>query len=84
MIAREASMELPSVSDEVWKDLLLKRKTCAFEFLGLKMLLGRLISEVERDPSPDKLEKCAEQLRDLLAKNMQLPSVNRDLQKIIG
>lgn len=77
-------MELPPSSDDVWKDLLQKKKSYSFEFLGLKMLLGRLTMEVERDPSLPNLEKCSEQLHDLLAKNEQVPSARRDIQKIIG
>lgn len=77
-------MELLPATDTVWRDLLLKRKSLDFEFLGLKMLLGRLILDVERDPSPANVDKCCLQLHDLLARNDHLPSVRRDIQKIIS
>ncbi len=77
-------MTIPPATDIVWKDILLKKKTYDFEFLALKMLLGRLTMEVERDPSQENLEKCATQLHDLLVKNEKLPTANRDIQKIIG
>jgi hypothetical protein len=77
-------MDLPPITNTIWRDLLQKRKSLDFEFLGLKMLLGRLIMDVERDPSPDSIDKCCQQLHDLLAKNEHLPTVRRDIQKIIG
>lgn len=77
-------MDLPPITDAIWSELLQKKKSLDFEFLGLKMLLGRLIMDVERDPSPATIDKCREQLHDLLAKNEHLPTVRRDIQKIIG
>jgi hypothetical protein len=77
-------MTIPPASDIVWKDILLKKKTYDFEFLALKILLGRLSMDIERNPSEENLNKCAEQLHDLFAKNDNLPTANRDLQKIIG
>lgn len=77
-------MTIPPATDIVWKDILLKKKTYDFEFLALKMLLGRLTMEVERDPSQENLVKCTTQLHDLLVKNEKLPTANRDIQKIIG
>jgi hypothetical protein len=81
---RRGVMTIPLSSDSVWKDLLLKRKSFDFDFLALKMLLGRLIMDVEQDPSQDNLEKCAAQLYDLMAKNENLPSAKRDIQRILG
>ncbi len=77
-------MLIPPADDIVWKDLLLKKKSYEFEFLALKMLLGRLIMDIEHDPSPENLTKCAEQLHGLLAQNANLPTAKRDLQKIAG
>jgi hypothetical protein len=75
-------MTIPSASDVIWKDMLHKQKQFDFEFLALKMLLGRLIMDVEHDPSDANIEKCAIQLHDLLAKNQNLPSAMNDIQKI--
>ncbi len=77
-------MTIPSGTDEVWKDLLLKKKSYDFEFLALKMLLGRLIMEIERDPSLANLNSGSEQIHDLLEKNEHLPTAKRDIQKISG
>jgi hypothetical protein len=77
-------MTIPARTDDVWKDLLLRKKSFDFEFLALKMLLGRLIMDIEKDPSSANIEKCVFQLHDLLEKNEHLPSANRDIQKISG
>jgi hypothetical protein len=75
-------MTIPLASDAIWKDLLFKRKQFDFEFLALKMLLGRLIMSVEHDPSDANVEKCASQLYDMLEKNQHLPSAQHDIQKL--
>jgi hypothetical protein len=75
-------MTIPLASDVIWKDLLFKRKQYDFEFLALKMLLGRLIMDVEHDPSDGNVEKCAAQLFAVLDKNQHLPSAQHDIQKL--
>jgi hypothetical protein len=75
-------MNVPLSTDKVWKDILLNRVKYEFEFLALNILLGRLFLELERDPSPATLEKCASEVHNLLAKNAHLPSAKRDIQKI--
>jgi hypothetical protein len=77
-------MTLPPSSDQVWKDILLGKTRYNFEFLALKILLGRLIMQVEANPSPGTLQKCADEMANLLAKNAHLPSAKRDIQKIKG
>ena len=77
-------MNVPSSTDKVWKDILQKRVKYEFEFLALNIMLGRLLLELERDPSPATLEKCANDVHNLLAKNAHLPSAKRDIQKILG
>lgn len=77
-------MSIPASNDAIWKDLLFKRKQFDFEFLALKMLLGRLIMAVEHDPSDANVEKCAGQLHDLLDKNQHLPSAMSDITKLVS
>lgn len=77
-------MTIPPATDDVWKDILLLKQNYDFEFLALKMLLGRLTMDIEHDPSPENLAKCAEQLHGLLAQNATLPTAKRDIEKIIG
>jgi hypothetical protein len=77
-------MNVPLSTDKIWGDILQHKIKFDFDFLALNIMLGRLFLEVERDPSPATLQKCASQMHDLLAKNAHLPSAKRDLQKILG
>lgn len=77
-------MNVPLSTDKVWKDILQGKAKYDFEFLALKIMLGRLFREIERDPSPVTLQKCADEMYNLLNKNAQLPSAKRDIQKILG
>lgn len=77
-------MNVPPGTDKVWKDILQRKVKYNFEFLALNIMLGRLFLEMERDPSPATLQKCANEIHNLLDKNAHLPSAKRDLQKILG
>jgi hypothetical protein len=37
-----------------------------------------------KDPTAEKLEKCARDLRDLFSQNADLPVVQKDLKKVLG
>ncbi len=77
-------MAVPPVTDQIWKDILLGDKKFKFEFLGLKILLGRLMNQIRKNPSQENIDECAAELHNLFAKNTRLPRVKRDLQKILG
>ncbi len=77
-------MTIPPATAQIWKDLLLRNRTFDFDFLALKLLLGKLSMDVEHDPSPANILHCAELLHDLLEKNANLPSAKRDIQKLCG
>lgn len=77
-------MNLPSNTDQIWKDILQHKVKYDFEFLALNIMLGRLFLEIERDSSPATLQKCASEMHNLLDKNAHLPSAKRDIQKILG
>jgi hypothetical protein len=73
-----------SSTNKVWKDILLGKVKYDFEFLAVKIMLGRLHLEIERNPSPATIQKCADELHNLFEKNANLPSAKRDIQKILG
>jgi hypothetical protein len=77
-------MNVPLSTDRIWADILQHKIKFEFDFLALNIMLGRLFMEIERDPSAATLQKCSNQLHDLLAKNAHLPSARRDIQKILG
>jgi len=77
-------MNVPPSTEKIWKDILQGKVKYEFEFLAVKILLGRLMSVIERDPSPATIQSCADQLYNLFEKTATYPTCKRDLQKILG
>lgn len=70
--------------EPIWRDLIAGKVTIDFEFLAAKILQSTLTRTFAKDPSAEKLEKCARDLRQLFIQNADLPSVQRDLKKVFG
>lgn len=77
-------MIIPPRNHKAWSDIVTGKIKYEFEFLAAKMLLGRLMLDIERDHNPDTVQKCANELRDLYINNAHFPSVQRDLIKIFN
>ena len=77
-------MDIPTLSNPIWKDIVKNKVNFNFEFLAVKILLARLKLTVKYDPSPETIENCAAELRNLFVKTGRLPSVKKDLKKIFG
>jgi hypothetical protein len=77
-------MDVPPVSHPAWKNVVSDKGNYQFEFLATKFLLGYLTLQVKRDSSPQVVQKCAQELHDIFARNVDLISVQRDLIKIFG
>lgn len=77
-------MDVPPVSHPAWKNLVSGKDQHQFEFLATNFLLGYLTLQVKRDSSPQIIQKCAQELHDIFARNVDLVSVQRDLIKIFG
>ena len=75
-------MDVPGADRQEWKDVVTCRVRHNFEFLAAKILMGRIILQLQDDASPDTIAKQASALRELFAKNIQLPLVQRDVNKI--
>jgi hypothetical protein len=75
---------LPSIADPRWRQVASGAIKPQFEFLAVKILLGRIGMDLARDSSPRALDKAAEELRALLEKNAALPTAQRDIAKIFG
>lgn len=73
-------MALPNVNHPIWADLVRGRVSCDFEFIGANLLLVRLRLLLMRNPS--SLAQSCFELRSLLERNLQLASVQRDIQKL--
>lgn len=77
-------MDVPPVSHPAWKNIVSGKERHHFEFLATNLLLGYLALQVKRNPSPDVVQKCAQELHDIFARNADLVSVERDMIKIFG
>ncbi len=75
-------MDVPPVSHPAWSNLVLGKTRYPFEFLATKFLLGYLSRQAEKDPSPQMVQRCAQELHDIFVRNADLSSVQRDLARI--
>jgi hypothetical protein len=70
--------------EPIWRDIITGRVEVDFEFLAAKILQSTLIRTFAKDPTAERLEKCAGDLRELFFQNADLPAVQRDLEKVFG
>jgi hypothetical protein len=70
--------------EPIWRDIVTGKVQVDFEFLAAKILQSTLTRTYAKDPTAEKLEKCARGLRDLFFQNVDLPTVKRDLKKVLG
>jgi len=75
-------MDIPPATSLVWRDLITGKRHLELKFLAAKVMMGRLMPLAAR--APESLPQCASELRELLAKNAHLPSVQGDLKTILG
>ncbi len=74
--------ETPSLSDEIWKKVLIGETVVDFEFLAVKLLLSRLQLKLRRDPS--QLEQLKGEFRNIFVQKAHLPATQKDLSKLTG
>ncbi len=72
------------ISDQALKKILTGQSNPQFNFLALKILLTRLKMNIKKDPQLSGYHTYKQEIVDLLAKNQNLPSVQRDVQTIMG
>jgi len=77
-------MRLSPHVEPVWSDIITGKVKFDFEFLAAKILQSTLTRSFAREPTAEKLEKCARDLRELFTLNSDLPIVQKDLKKILG
>jgi hypothetical protein len=77
-------MNVPPVSHPAWSSIVTGQVRYPFEFLATKFLLEYLSLRAERDPSPQTVQRCAQELHDIFVRNADLISVQRDLGKVFG
>jgi hypothetical protein len=80
----EATMGFSPHVEPIWSDIITGKVKLDFEFLAAKILQSTLTRSFAKDPTPEKLDKCAKDLRELYSQNSDLPSAQKDLKKIFG
>lgn len=73
-------MSLPAPTSPVWVEIVSGKKQVQFEFLAVKIFLGTAQLKYKQDPSA--ATQIVKELHNLFEKNISLPSVQKDLQKI--
>lgn len=73
-------MGLPQSNSPVWAEIVSGKKIVAFDFLAAKIFLGSAQLSFKNNPST--LGQLASDLYKLFEKNQNLPTVQKDLEKI--
>lgn len=77
-------MEIPPITDDRWKELVLGNIDFEFEFLAIKILIFRIRLNIKKNNSHETIIKSARELRNLFLKTIKLPIAQNDLKKIFG
>lgn len=73
---------IPGPSNPNWEKVIAGTIQPNIEFLGTKILIGRLSLQYKEDAS--KLRDCMIELKNFLEKNLNLPKVQADIKSIFG
>jgi HAMP domain-containing protein len=68
---------------EEWKNVILEKKNYGFEFMALRILVGRLSVNYRNNPTQKTMQRCIQQLIDFF-RNEKNPLAQKDLKKIFG
>lgn len=77
------ALSVPPASDPVWSDIVSGKRTFQFDFIAAKILMGHLKVKVRHRNDSAVVQEGARELHDVFARNVQMPSVQRDLAKIL-
>lgn len=75
-------MAIPGPNDPKWKKVISGDSKPTIQFLGLKMLLGRLNMKYKKSPTDTTVSECTAELTDFFKKNGHLPKVVGDIETI--
>ena len=77
-------MEIPNSSDRIWVEVISGKKTYDLQFIGTKLLLGRLRLSYKSDSSPGQVNAYSEEMYSFFLKNQHIPMAMDDLKTITG
>ena len=76
-------MDIPVASDNRWQKAINGERAFEFDFLGTKIIVGRLAVTYKLDPQPATMDKCIGELINFFERNQHMPKAQTDLAKII-
>lgn len=76
-------MDIDRITDSVFAGIISGRTECTFNFLALKILLGRLKIDYMHDSSDPAVHKYAEEIRKLLRNNRNINNARNDINIIL-
>lgn len=77
-------MDVPIKSNKIWIDVVTGKKSYELKFLAAKILLGRVINSIQKNPSEENISAAIDQLRNIYKKNTDITAVQEDLKTIFG
>jgi len=75
---------IPGPSNPNWEKVIAGEIKPNIEFLGTKILLGRLILQYQGNSSAGTIRNCIIELKNFLEKNLNVPKVQADIKSIFG
>lgn len=78
------TLNLPPPSSPTWKAIIEGRINENVSSFGLKIMLRRLKSKLDRRNDPQTLEACIEELQTFFRESGDLPSVQHDIKVLFG
>jgi len=76
-------MDVPPIHHRIWTDMVTGKTEITFECFALRAVLGRILA-VASTSSPERIARHAAELREMFLRNAHLPSLQRDLAKVLG
>ncbi len=81
---RRKKVDIPSIDDPIWEDLVTKNKKIILGTLGAKVLLMRQQVKIINSENTDIKRESAIEFRNYFVRNANLPKVKKDLNAIIA
>ena len=66
------NVKIPPAYDHRWVDLVTGKISPKWELLALQMLMFRVVSSIKKDPSPKNIDKCIQDVRTYMEKNIKI------------
>lgn len=75
---------VPEASHRAWASVLLADRSPPLENIAIRMVIVRLRILLNRDRAQATIARCCWELRQVFVANQRVPSVRRDLEKLLS